>query len=33
MQGVKILDTENAKDIKYLPEGFYIINGTKVLLK
>ena len=33
MQGVKILDTENAKDIRYLPEGFYIINGTKVLLK
>ena len=33
MQGTKILDTENAKEIKYLPEGFYIINGTKVLLK
>ena len=33
MQGTKILDTENAKDIRYLPEGFYIINGTKVLLK
>ena len=33
MQGTKILDPENAKDIRYLPEGFYIINGTKVLLK
>ena len=33
MQGTKVLDTENAKDIRYLPEGFYIINGTKVLVK
>ena len=31
--GVKVIDTDNAEDLKNLPKGIYIINGKKILVK
>ena len=31
--GIKVLDTENAGDLKNLPKGIYIINGKQVMVK
>ena len=33
LQGVKVLDTNNVKDLKTLPQGLYIVNDKKVLVK
>ena len=31
--GVKVIDTDNAEDLKNLPKGIYIINSKKILVK
>ena len=33
IQGIRVLRSASADDIKALSPGFYIINGTKVLIK
>lgn len=33
LQGVKVLDTDNASDLNQLQPGLYIVNGKKVVLK
>lgn len=32
LQGVKVLESDNATDINLLPRGLYIVNGRKVIL-
>ena len=32
LQGVKVIETQNADEVNALPAGIYIINGKKILL-
>lgn len=33
LDGVMVLESDNADDMKNLPAGIYIVNGTKILMK
>lgn len=33
LQGRRVLDTDNAADLRTLPTGLYIVNGTKLLVR
>lgn len=32
LQGVNVLNTDNALDLNYLPKGIYIVNGKKIII-